>query len=92
MTADAGFHHLLRHVAAFNNNFLFHHYGRSHGQIQRKIGIGLIFRLWFGNKIDLQVILGAQPGRHLKEMGSGLAVRFVQKKAHHHVDLLYNVN
>jgi hypothetical protein len=87
MTTDAGFHHLLRNVAAFNHNLLVHHDGRRHRQIQFETGIGLLFGLGLGNKIDLNVIPGAQSGRRRKEMSSGLAVRLVQEKARRHVGL-----
>lgn len=42
MTTNAIFNLLLRYIAAFNNNFVFHHYGWSHWQIQLEIGIGLV--------------------------------------------------
>jgi hypothetical protein len=77
MPADDGFQLMFRHVRAFHHDFLPHHDGRGRSQVQFEVFVRLVLGNGFGSNFDIKGIFLAQPGQHLLEMLSGLAVGLV---------------
>ena len=55
--------------------------GRSHGEVQLEIFLGLVISYGLGNNIRLEFILWAQPGHYGLEVLSGLAVGLIVKES-----------
>ena len=90
MPANHGLQLSFSHVGAFHHDVVAHHHRGGRRQVQFKILVRLVVGDGFGNGLDLNCIFLAQPGHHLLEMLSGLAVGLVHKKSDFkHAPLLF---